>query len=230
MAFLPAAGDGIGVVLLLNTDSSAKALSSVTNKVVENALGIQGDDGSGVIVGVDQLRLPFQSISQGQKPRKQRYVNNFEVAAERYAGTYRNPGYGFFELCAPSSNSAYCMEVLSDFASVDGQKINASAESPKLWQLYGAWPRTFSSHIRVLQTSPGEFGFAIEALYPHGYGKNESPFQMEAIVATTEFLYDNHGEVKGLGLFQLTGEKTEQEKGPGSVEERADVWFEKADR
>ncbi len=45
-----------------------------------------------------------------------------------YTGTYHNPGYGSFTICAPSSSSHYCVTVLEDFAVVDN--VNRTRATP----------------------------------------------------------------------------------------------------
>ncbi|EMD32801.1 hypothetical protein CERSUDRAFT_118507 [Gelatoporia subvermispora B] len=93
------------------------------------------------------------------------------VPLEGFAGTYQNFGYGGLKLCAPTSTSAYCTDVLSAFASIpsylsvqhsttmeDGESNQAHLSfenSTKPFAtllrpgLYGRWPRWISSHIAL---------------------------------------------------------------------------------
>lgn len=114
--------------------------------------------------------------------------------------------------------------------------------------LYASWPRAWSSHIRLehLPGSGEKFTLSATNLFPHGYGLNSSPFELEENGDGGEFGYfvledsdapaggDKRGtegkeKVRGLALLldREAVRARERASGIGEVEEVADVWFEK---
>ena len=112
-------------------------------------------------------------------PAPQRDVNTteFPITLEGYSGTYHSPGYGTFTLCAPLSDSSYCTLVQSAFASLG---LNETS------QLLAAWPRVWSSHLRMTPVD-NKFTAQFTALFPHGYGVDRSPFEAKGGKYSVEF-------------------------------------------
>ncbi|OCH90092.1 beta-lactamase/transpeptidase-like protein [Obba rivulosa] len=93
------------------------------------------------------------------------------VPLEAFAGTYHNFGYGSVTLCAPTSTSEHCKDVLATFASIPSfrsahapppaggpQAPLSPAVSPPFETilrpgLYGHWPRWLSTHIALFPLS-----------------------------------------------------------------------------
>jgi hypothetical protein len=141
-----------------------------------------------------------------------------------YSGTYSDPGYGNFTLCDPSDHSDYCKKVLSDFKPF--RVITSNTKS-----LFAAWPRAWLVHLQLLHLEANKFSMKITNLYPHGYGKDTSAFEQSISLeeddsAFVEFVV-RHGKVVGCGFFGTIGQGTERERTGVTVEERADVWFER---
>lgn len=137
-----------------------------------------------------------------------------------FTGAYHNDGYGTFVLCNTTSTSHYCNEVLSDFAAVDAQGPPREA-----LELYGAWPRLWTSHIRLVHINGTRFDCFPTQLFPRGFGKNTTAFEtFESRLGYVDFVVEG-GVVIGAGLSDTVGERTNLEKKGGSVEETADAWF-----
>ncbi|KAG1880766.1 hypothetical protein F4604DRAFT_1510254, partial [Suillus subluteus] len=104
--------------------------------------------------------------------------------------TYTNAGYGDITFCSPSDSSSYCQDVISDFAAVDAGKSGA----PQPVQLFAAWPRIWSSHIRGVHRSGNTFVVQYTSLFPEGYGRDTTPFETSEIgssEATAEFVVED---------------------------------------
>ncbi|KAJ7160591.1 beta-lactamase/transpeptidase-like protein [Mycena crocata] len=140
-----------------------------------------------------------------------------------YAGTYTNSGYGNVTLCAPQSNSTLCKAPLADFATVD----EATGHPPAPSELYAAWPRFWSSHLRMTHVSNNTFAFQASTLLPTGYGADKTPFEnhdgFPSMPATFEVQDEN---VVGFGITFATRPSWRAKKGR-SVEDTADAWFAK---
>jgi hypothetical protein len=137
-------------------------------------------------------------------------LKSLAVPLEALAGTYSDAAYGTLTLCSRASVSAYCRTVLGAFAAA------ASLEDDTL---YAAWPRFWSRHLRV---RPATGRFEPANLFPAGYGRNTSAFEMPMdFGAAVEFDVGENGSVYGMGVRWSDF----PERGKGSVEERAQVWF-----
>lgn len=142
---------------------------------------------------------------------------------DAYTGTYTSSGYGSITLCSPDSDSPYCADVLSDFASLGP----VTGPSPRLYSTYTS---LWSTHARLRHRSGNTFGFTFTALFPHGYGKN-----------TTAFESYETGEAEGWAEFVVEGSKVigfsvilddaaavaRGRRTGGSAREIADAWFAK---
>lgn len=171
----------------------------------------------------------MKSLSRESVPR----VDISSAELELYAGTYFNAGYGKgnLTLCTQASDSKHCKQVINDFSSFP--KEGASS------LLYASLPTIWSSHARLQYAGNDTFNNQITYLFPNGYGKDKSPFEANEegeSEGTVRFVVnrvkDSNGvvtaeEVLGFGLFDTVGAVTDREKKGGSIEETADVWFEK---
>lgn len=101
--------------------------------------------------------------------------------------------------------------------------------------LYAAWPHSFWDHARLVRADEeaNTFTFIPTSLFPQGYGRNETPFEL-ALINSSEpaplyvrFAVAADGQVQSFGLFGLIGEVTEREWLGVTAEERAEVWFER---
>ncbi|EIW83776.1 beta-lactamase transpeptidase-like protein [Coniophora puteana RWD-64-598 SS2] len=227
VSWLPS--DGLGVVVFANTADVAGPVLAISNRLVEGALGLQplpkGE--------YDPYMIPYATSSPGRaKPPPSDSDPTPEL--EDFAGTYHDPGYGSLSLCAASTQSAYCTETRATLASVDaaaGRNITKTAEH----QLVGAWPRVWCSHVRLVhrgydeETQTVRFGLDCTSLYPQGYGKNTTAFELSDFKGgevAAEFVLDD-GDVKGFGVFGLLGPDSLEQVPASEVKERAEVWFEK---
>jgi hypothetical protein len=123
--------------------------------------------------------------------------------------------------------------------------------------LYAAWPRLTSSHFRLVRVPVGDdaniwgnntFAFRPTQLYPNGYGRNTSAFETDTLAdyesmrrqpaeggGRMEFVLEKDkrkdGKVRviGVGWFGTVdyGVVPNREKPGRTVQDRADVWFEK---
>jgi hypothetical protein len=174
---------------------------------------------------------PYHRFSKPNTPEKKSItppaenVVDLELALEEFSGTYANAGYGLINFCSPSGSSSYCQDVILDFATVDSNKSSA----PQSHQLFAAWPRVWSSHIRGVHRSGNTFEVQYTSLFPEGYGRDTTPFETAEIgtsEATAEFVVED-GKVVGFGLVGLVGQLTERERTHTTVKDRAEVWFDK---
>ena len=145
---------------------------------------------------------------------------------DAYTGLYTNVGYGNITLCSPNGTSSYCAHVLSDFAAVDA----ASGEQQAETRLLAAWPRFWSTHVRMLHISDSTFRLIFPALFPRGYGLNKTAFEYydtAVSMGRAEFLVED-GQVHGFAMItdEVVAEARAQ-RASGLVREIGDAWFDK---
>ncbi|KZV70776.1 beta-lactamase/transpeptidase-like protein [Peniophora sp. CONT] len=207
--------DGTGIVALCNGDNKAGALNEAAVTILHKVWGVQADD-----------VLPTLFVDMAMHGRQGRAAPMRTDALEElppydFTGLYLNEGYGAFLLCDSKGASAQCANVLEDFATVDGS-------TPRAAELYAAWPRLSTSHLRFAYAGGTRFAAQAVQLFPQGFGKNTTPFEISSQTVYADFVVRDDGEVLGFGLFGLVGETTDREKKGGSIEETAEVWFDRA--
>ncbi|KAG2033655.1 beta-lactamase/transpeptidase-like protein [Suillus americanus] len=213
-SFLP--NDDIGVVVFANGGDKATPVMNISNRIIDVALNLRSKP-SPPITPNTHKKKPITPPPEN--------VVGLELALEELSGTYANPGYGPITFCSPSVSSSYCQDVISDFAAVDAGKSSVSQSV----QLFAAWPRIWSSHIRGVHRSGNTFVVQYTSLFPEGYGRDRTPFETAEIgtsEATAEFVVED-GKVVGFGLVGLVGQVTERERAHTTVKDRAEVWFDK---
>jgi hypothetical protein len=146
-----------------------------------------------------------------------------------FAGTYSDPAYGSFTLCAPSSASEACQAVLDTFQTTSNATGKTNEEA-----LYASWPRLWGTHLRVLRTSSDstsvKWTFSPTALFPSGFGADTTPFELPMDQdALAEFGLDEDGKVIGLGVVSEGLTDVERVRKGENAEERAEVWFSRVD-
>ncbi|KAF9233583.1 beta-lactamase/transpeptidase-like protein [Melanogaster broomeanus] len=212
VSFLPS--DEIGVTVFSNGDSQAKPVIKILNRILDEALHL---DSSSTLSSADDSSSPKATV----KPS----AWSPTISLNDLTGTYTNAGYGTFTLCAPSSASSYCAMVHSDFTAVD----NAQGNSGPSLELLAKWPRIASSHIRMRYQQGLMFNIDFTTLFPDGYGKDVTPFEtgdIERSEVTAEFVIED-AQVVGFGLSGMEGWLWERARISHSVQDRAEVWFDR---
>ncbi|KZV71816.1 beta-lactamase/transpeptidase-like protein, partial [Peniophora sp. CONT] len=207
---------GVGIVALSNGDATHPALNEAAALLLHKVWGVQQDSA-----------LPTLFVDtrmDGKQANPEHLSGNAleELPSYDFSGLYVNEGYGAFLLCDSKSTSAHCTSVLDDFDAVDGPSKRQDGE------LYAAWPRLWTSHLRMVYTGDMRFVMQATQLFVEGFGKNSTPFEQPSGSAYADFVVGDDGDVIGFGLFGLVGERTNLEKKGGSVQEIADVWFDRA--
>ncbi|TCD67060.1 hypothetical protein EIP91_000622 [Steccherinum ochraceum] len=126
---------------------------------------------------------------------------------EAYAGTYEDAGYGTITLCALSSTSSECRHVLNAFTAI--HNITTSENRRTLYAEYGS---VWSSYMRFRHVGGDNFQMMLMELFPHGYGKDTTPFEVnyEGInEAAVTFELDEDGS--RVLAFGFMGTEEEQE-------------------
>ncbi|OCH90097.1 beta-lactamase/transpeptidase-like protein [Obba rivulosa] len=262
--------DKIGIVGFASVDGSVSTISEAAHRIIDHILGLpplnhspadaapkKNDETQDTPPPAEHPPVP--DMNGGTQVRNA----EFPVPLEAFAGTYQNPGYGSLTLCAPTSTSEHCKNVLATFASIPTFRsvqdpLAAPAEqgnlsfndvSPSFRSMlrpgvYGYWPRWVSSHIAFLPLSstshpsvnasalpPHAFSVAFPSLYPHGFGRDTTPFASYAVGLDGSFGWFGpraecevvDGWVTGCGLF-LEPLSIDEER---SILERAETWFSK---
>ncbi|CAL1697760.1 unnamed protein product [Somion occarium] len=215
VVFLPS--DDLGLVVLANADQKDKQTTKIVYRAFEDFLGLERSQPEDAPPRPESSALVTHEISNGE--------------LEVYAGTYYNAGYGSgnLTLCAPTSRSSHCQQILHDFSHFTNESSPPS--------LYAAVPTIWSSHARFRYVGNDTFKLVITYLFPEGYGKDTSPFETyesgEA-EGTARFVVSNKEttrtkSVEGFGLFDMVGEVTERQRKGGTIEDTAEVWFERVE-
>ncbi|KAF8557186.1 beta-lactamase/transpeptidase-like protein [Imleria badia] len=213
VSFLPS--DETGVTLFANGESKAEPLMLILNRILDSAVHLTGSPTR------TPTSSPIRNVTTTEPDAR-----NSALSLDLFAGIYANPGYGSFTLCSPSSASSYCTNVRSNFSIVDAIQGKPSASSG---DLLAEWPRVWSSHVRMRHQEGSIFEMHFTSLYPDGYGKDTTPFKTRE-VGTTEGMAEfvvKDGRVIGFGMSGFVGRLTEQARTYGSVQDRAEVWFDR---
>ncbi|KAI0944294.1 hypothetical protein AcW1_002041 [Taiwanofungus camphoratus] len=228
VAFLPT--DKLGIVLLANADEKAAANEVIMYRIIEDVLRLRRVDR---IISTDAQgrAVSGDGDSPGLPVTSDESKEGLALELEEYAGTYTNPGYGAFTLCAPTSDSHYCASVLADFAPF-GNNMNGNLTAASS-RLYGAWPRIWSSHLRMVHQEGESFSLQFTSLFPQGYGVNPVAFETwetgtshgRAVFAVED--QAGQRKVKGFGLMIDDEAVKARERAGGGVEDVADAWFTK---
>ncbi|KAI6135848.1 beta-lactamase/transpeptidase-like protein [Pisolithus thermaeus] len=213
-SFLP--HEEFGVLVFANAGDQDASVMSIALHILEAVLCLEKSD------------IPQRLLSDSRKPKFTDYgptVWNISLPLDDFAGTYTNLGYGTITLCGPNDLSSYCSGVRADFAAIDG--VHGGPSVPT--ELLAAWPSVWSSHVRVRHAQGTTFNLYVTSLFPKGYGKDSTPFETAEIgtsTVTAEFVVED-GKVIGFGVSGLVGRQTERARLGATVQERAEVWFDR---
>ncbi|TCD62785.1 hypothetical protein EIP91_006403 [Steccherinum ochraceum] len=199
--FLPA--DGLGYVVLTNTDAGQPGIIKLVQHIMDETLGL----GSAWDTTSSHERDTQPTSSHTAHPSQEIAEPSLPIAA--YAGTYENAGYGTITLCAPSSTSPGCLRVLNTFAAI--HNVTASENRHTLYAEYGTM---WSSHIRLRYAGGNDFYMSLPELFPHGYGKDTTPFEVNSLgedsgEAVAKFVVNKEGS--RVLAFGFMGAEEEQE-------------------
>ncbi|KAJ7039816.1 beta-lactamase/transpeptidase-like protein [Mycena alexandri] len=201
--------DGFGIVLLANTHDLP---------TIDLSLG----------VGARVLGLPNPGFASEDemtpKPQTAAHVSQIQTAPlPNFVGTYSNAGYGNLTLCSPLfPNSRHCLDVIQDFRTVD----SAAGKPTSSVDLYSVWPRFWGSHFRLSQVAENEYTATLSYLYVDGYGADRTAFEDYPTTMKVTFVVEE-SKVLGFGLFDVADQQSWRVKKGGSVEDTADVWFDR---
>ena len=152
---------------------------------------------------------------------------NLPLSPNDISGTYTNPGYGTLTFCGPNSTSFYCSKVHANFTTVDEARDNVNHSI----ELLAAWPRFWSSHVRMRYLGGTLFSVHMTSLFPNGYGKDSTPFEIAEIgmsPITAEFVIDEGKLVSGFGMTTLTESRTgRRARLDRTVKDSAEIWFDR---
>ncbi|KAI0318427.1 beta-lactamase/transpeptidase-like protein [Amylostereum chailletii] len=209
---------GIGVVVLINADghNAAAAMTDISNEILSRSFQVTVTPGETQPSHQPGLVTPTPSNSETREA----------MPAFDFTGTYHDNGYGHFIVCNTTTSSDYCHQVLADFKAVD-------PHTPAPTELYASYPRLWSTHLRFTHVKDHRFYVKPTALFPVGYGKNTTPFEVpfdggvgEDGFAIADFVVED-GKVVGFGFSGTVAQKTMMQKKGGSVKETAEAWFER---
>ena len=211
----------LGIVVLANGDAKHTPMLAVIYRIIEDYFKLPRKESERLLTlssAHKQFIKPASSIS------KPDYVPLWTLPLTNLAGTYSSPGYGALTLCIPTPTpTPECSSILgalSPFYDV----YNASIP-----ELYTPSRSCYASHLRFVHKYANVFDVHGTFLFANGYGKDKTPFEVVNIMesaATAEFWVED-GRVRGFALNGYIGETTEQQRCGGTVEDRAEIWFEK---
>ncbi|KAI0695190.1 beta-lactamase/transpeptidase-like protein [Cerioporus squamosus] len=231
VAFLPA--DNLGAVLLAhyhclaNMDEKQDDNMRILYRVIDEALGLSRDEESVVPRVWPWPQATHTGAGLKHEAEAMMTVEAYPHGLEAYAGTYKNTAYGELTLCAPSSTSEYCSQVLADFAAVDvAQNIPPPAHG-----LSAAWNRVWSSHVRLRHTGGNSFAVTFPRLFPQGFGRNTTAFEFwdsQISVGRAEFVVEDRGIVGFALVTEEQAAAARAKRTGGSPRDIGDAWFERA--
>ncbi|KZT55793.1 beta-lactamase/transpeptidase-like protein [Calocera cornea HHB12733] len=209
--------DKIGIISLTNGDMKDPAIESLHYRIIEDEFGLEHVDWP---TRFENAKRESKEFKPTEAPSKHELL-----PLTTYLGTYAAPGYfENFTLCAWSfSFSPECQEVFDAYSAT-----YPSFETDRQSTLYAHWPTLWTTHFRLVPNPdyPNLFSMYIDTLYPHGAGKDKSPFyfRWEIKESGAEFLVEDR-EVMGVGMWGL--EAGPRERIPGKPRESSEAFFDK---
>lgn len=113
--------------------------------------------------------------------------------------------------------------------------LHSNNSTQPIIQLVAAWPRLWSTHVRLLpillfpdkSNHLAEHKFIAEmvVLYPNGFGLDKTPFETYNNKLSVEFAEGKDGEVVGFGIMGVDDYLAKRRE--KTVEGQAIAWFDK---
>jgi hypothetical protein len=201
--------DDAAIILLANADDKLALNIEISNRIIASLFGIDADPS-------------YTTRTNEDSPPAETYDAHDAEPLDTFAGNYFDAGYGALSLCAPISTTPACRSLVDGFRAVDG------AFDPRA--LYASTNSFWVSQIRFPRTGNTTFGFVPTTLFPEGFGENTTSFEVlqdAGPLARVEFVRGRHGRVEGFGLFGLAGMVLDRERRGSTLQEKAEVWFER---
>ncbi|KAH9855877.1 beta-lactamase/transpeptidase-like protein [Lenzites betulinus] len=222
VAFLPT--DNLGAVILANMDEKQNDTMSILFHVIDKALNLPPSN-EHTLEDQPMFQNPIIQIRDSVEAP---LTDPLPLDLEAYIGSYTSVAYGNITFCGSNSTSAHCAQVLATFAPI----VTATGEPLPDARLYAAWPRVWSSHVRLRHASGNTFGLVFPWLFPQGFGANRTAFEFyDSVISVgrVEFLVER-GRVLGFALVtQEEAAAARKERTNGSVQEIGDAWFVKVE-
>ena len=222
VVFLPS--DGLGFVTLGNADAKHAHELVAIYRIIEDYLGLDRKYSTHLISELRAQNEPNdKQVDDIHPPSGRARATAPPLPLAAYAGIYGDPGYPNITLCIWTSNSPECTAALEDFAHFEDITDSQT--------LYAIIPSAWVSQGRAWHKEGNRFALAATLLFPHGYGKDQSPFEMgDDGELPAEFVLDESGsKVLGVAVNGFVGETTELQRIGGTVEETAEVYLRKLD-
>ena len=218
-------GTNIGIITLSNTHSVYVQEWAIIYRIIEDYLDLQRTHSERLLKLLDEASIKAENTTPTTS--NETTDSSWLLPLEAYAGKYADPGYPTLTLCVPSSTSPECRLALESFAHFEN--VTATTDT-----LYAIFPSLWFSHARLRRREGNTFGLSSTFLFPHGYGKDTTPFELGMVgdaEATVEFVFEpteaRMVEPIGMGIRGLVGETTNRERAGGSVEKISEVYFTK---
>jgi len=140
------------------------------------------------------------------------------------AGTYKDSGYGSFELCLASPSPSASASAKCKALTADVPRILPGAVTPGVPTFLAEWNSPWGSHIRLSHYIGNTFNLSLLSSFPAGNATE--PFWTSdgtgGVLATAQF------DAGGVGLVGIWGAGDGVPEPVGkTVRERAEVWFDR---
>lgn len=203
----------MGIVLLANAAEKHRDLAPVIHRIIDDFFGLSTEE------------MPEATHPQPEPTASDEPWHAPPLPRAAFVGTYTNPGYPNITICAATTATPECASVLDVFRHFE--------DTTATDLLYASLPSVWTTHARIAHVAGSTFHMQGTYLFPHGYGRDTSPFETSEEGQSTirlEFVMTESGgttEVSGFGIFGFVGEQTEAQRLGGSVQDTAEVWFTK---
>lgn len=215
----------LGIVALANADLKQPALLSTIYRIIEDQLGLEHTASQSMADAILQPTPPSSAPTPSS-------TSPPPLPLQSYAGDYFDAGYGNITLCTPSTTpSGACTAILEAYAPFD------NVTDPRSTTLYAAIDSVWISNLRLRHQDGNAFVMSGTYIFPRGFGADQTPFETSETAQTSaniEFVVaygeGGVGRVVGFAINGLVGEVTDAQRRGGSVEETAEVWFDRVNR
>ena len=219
---------GLGAIAVANGDDKHDYELALLFRIIEDFLNLERKESSRLVKKLIGQPTVTGTNSRVATSKAKTPIVALSVPLDYYAGTYYDPGYGNITFCSPTPHpSTLCTPVLEAWSYFENT-TNRGADV-----LYASIATVWISHLRLTHQSNNTFRLDGTYLFPHGYGRDTSPFQTSdtpETYATVEFWVEGTGaeaKVFGAAINGFAKEMTERQRVGGNLADTAEIWLER---
>ncbi|GLB41349.1 putative beta-lactamase [Lyophyllum shimeji] len=216
--------DGLGVMVFSNDNPlGALTMEIVKYRLIDEALGLEPIDWNTRYKGV-LSQLLNSSVAPTPRPANATLPAGGLAALQ---GTYKNAGYGSFELClvSPSPSASDSASRKCKALATNATRILPGAVTPGVPTYLAEWDSPWGSHLQLSHFTRNTFNVSLVSSYPTGNASQPFWTYNAGVLDSSAVAQFDKGGVGMMGIWGASDGVPEPEG--KSIKELAEVWFDK---